>query len=92
MAASVRILFVDCAGQHLDGSHEQSTVFFRGALQIEHELLEFFRHDVKRIRQLADFSAALQMYALREIAAGDGTARFGKHFQRIRNTARREDT
>ena len=60
VAASVGIFFVDRAGQHLDGAHEQRAVLFGGALQVFDELLEFFRHGVEGVRQFADFGAAVQ--------------------------------
>src|SRR5581483_131470 len=67
-------------------------VFLRGALQVEHELLEFLRHGVESIRQFADLGAALQVDALGKISTSDGAARFRQDFQRVGNAPRRVNT
>ena len=87
VAASVRILFVDRAGQHLDGAHEQITIFRGGAFEVEHEMLELLGHDVEGVGEFTDFGAALHVDTLREVSAGDGSAEMGEHLQRVRNPA-----
>ena len=64
MAARVGIFFVNRAGQHLDGTQEQLTVLFRLLIQVGNVSLQIVRHAVERLRQLAKFRAALEVYAL----------------------------
>src|SRR5262249_42308508 len=78
VTASVRILFVDRSGEHLDRVQEERFVLLGGALQIMHEALEVVRHGIECLRQLADFGAALEVNTFGEIATRDGSARFGQ--------------
>ena len=88
MAASVGIFFVDGSGEHLDGTHEQLAVFVSGAFQVFDEMLEFVGHGVESVCQFADFGAAPEINALREVAASEGAAGFGQHVQGIGDAAR----
>ena len=91
MAASVGILFVDGASQHLNGAHKQRQVLLGGALQVLYELFEFLGHDVESFRQFADLGAAFQVDSLREISARDRTARLGEDLKGISDASRGED-
>src|SRR5207237_3920882 len=64
---------------------EESPVFFRRPLQVEHKLLELLGHDVKRLSQFADLGPALEVNALTEIAPRNSPAGFGERLERIGN-------
>src|SRR5438105_3332702 len=82
MAARVWVLFVNRAGQHLDGVQEERAVFLRRLLQLIDELLQIVGHAVEGLRQRAELGAALQVNTVGEVAAGYGAAGFGEHMQR----------
>src|SRR5690348_16994298 len=92
MAARVRILFVDRAREHLDGPHNEGTVFLGGALEVGDELLQFLRHDVEGLSQFADFGAAGEFNATGEIGASNSTAGFGENLEGIGDALGGEDT
>ena len=50
------------------------TIFVGGALQVDHKVLEFIGHGVEGRGQFTNFGAAVQVYTLREVSAGDGAA------------------
>ena len=82
MAAGVRIFFVNRAGQHLDGSHEQRAVLLGSALQVGDEALQVLGHVVEGLSQFAELGAAGELHALREVAACDRPAGIGQDVKR----------
>src|SRR6185437_7495454 len=79
VAAGVGVLFVNRAGQHLDGVHEQSAILFSGALEIINKTLQILGHGVEGLGQFANFGAAAELNALREFTASDGAAGIGQN-------------
>src|SRR5436305_15052299 len=54
-------------------------------------MFQLLRHGVKSLREFADFRAAHQMNALREVTLCDGTAGFGENRKGIRDPPGGED-
>src|SRR5205085_6989370 len=74
VASRVWVLFVDCAREHLDRTHEQLAIFSRCPLQVEHEVFELLRHEIECGREFAYLCSAIELYALRKISARDRMA------------------
>ena len=91
MAARVRVFFVDCARQHLNGAQEERAVLLRRFLQVIDELFQVVGHRVEGLRQFAKLCAALQAHAMGEVTPGNGAAGFGQHVQRRGQASRRPD-
>src|SRR6266850_2281104 len=91
VAASVWILLVDRACEHLYGAHEERAVFLGGALQIEYQALQVVTHQVEGIGEFADFSAAVQTHALRKVTFSDGAARLRQDLHRSADMACRRN-
>ncbi len=89
VTARVGILFVDRASEHLNRVQEQVAVFFGGVPKVLHKVFELLGHGVEGLRQLADFSMAVQVDALREVATGNRTAGLREDPERFGNPARR---
>src|ERR1700674_973745 len=85
VTASVRILFVDCARQHLDRSHKELKIFVGSAFEIEDKLLELLRHDIECRGQLPDLRAALELHPLAKAPASNCAAGFRQDFTGIGN-------
>ena len=64
MSTSVRVFFVNRAGEHLNRAHEELAVLRGGALQIFDEVFQFLRHEVEGLGKFANLGAALQLHAL----------------------------
>src|SRR6185369_3250338 len=87
VSASVRVLFVNRARQHLNGTHEQVAIFRGRPFEVEHEMLELVRHGVEGRGQFSDLGAAPELDSLREVAASDGAAGGSENLQRIGDAA-----
>ena len=89
MAAGVRVLFVDCCGEHLDGAQEKLAILGGRFFQAFDVLLDVAGHVIEGFGQFANFRGATDHDAFVKFRPAHGASGFHQAADGARDAERK---